>query len=80
MARHEVCPSPACLCYGLRAGSAEAEAEVTAERWRLRPSGAARRTMTGEATLDALERCAWLDLTGAAGDLLTVVIEHESTL
>lgn len=70
----EVCPSPACPCYGLRTGSAEAE--VAAQQWRVRPSMAARRAMTGAAALSALEMRAWLELTGAAGEALAVEIEH----
>lgn len=75
LGRHEACPSPACPCYGTRAGSAEMDA--AAQRWRSRPSVAQARTLDGRAALDALERRAWLELTAAYGAVIDVEITHE---
>jgi hypothetical protein len=74
LAYRESCPSPSCPCYGMRAGTAEAD--VAAERWRARPSVAARRTMTGADAVAALETRVWLEMAGACGAVLDIEIEH----
>jgi hypothetical protein len=72
--RHECCPSPACPCYGLAPGTAEAD--QAAQRWRSRPSVAQARTMRGEDALDHLDRMSWLEYQRARGELLDVEIVH----
>ena len=74
LGHYEACPSPSCPCFGLRAGTAEAE--LAAERYRRRPSVAQARSMSGTAAVDHLDKLAWLAYMRAAGDLIDVEIQH----
>lgn len=74
LSHYEVCPSPSCPCYGMRAGSPEAE--MAASRHFLGiPQN---RTMPGQAALDHLEMRARSWLMELRGDVIDIEIEHRS--